>query len=963
MELVESIIKIVELVGGPIVRYLKYQMNFNDYLKNFKESKEKLQRKQRDIDSTLSSQLVHGKKAKEEVNHWLEEVEEITGPVAKDIEDKIEKGGWLLRASGSLAKLLEEKIQEMERLCEDGSKLPESLVVDDPSTSTTELQTSQIQGSYDVKAEILAWLKGEEVTKLGVWGMGGVGKTTIMMHVHNELLKEGKFNKIILVTVSQNFEIYNLQDQIASSLKENLDQRQNAINRAAMLSKMLEKHKPFLLILDDVWSSFNLEVVGIPEPNVTNGCKLVLTTRSQEVARSMDCRRIKVETLSEDEALKLFLNKVGDAALSCPGGGIKRDLESTLKDIVDECDGLPLALITVASSLKGISESRLWSDALNQLRDCKRNVAGTDADAFQILKFSYDRLENPKIKYCFLYCALYPEDYKILEEEIIENWIDEGFIDEMESQQSMKDAGYGFLKKLEDNSLLEVIKDGFKGDCVRMHDLIRDMALHITRTSPRFLVEAGKALKELPERANCVEGVEKVSLMHNYIKEIPSSLAFSTCIRLTTLLLAHNRLSTIPQSVFEHMPELKVLDLSFNQWLCNLPNSVSKLVKLTTLLLEETSLEKVQSLSGLGSLKKLNLRRTKIKEVPEGLGMLKNLKCLFLCRSLYDSLERDGIAMKGDVVGRLKKLEVFHGWFPTANEMRIFLKCEPNRLSDYYIIVGSILNMPVRLLKWSLRYKKMMVLKGISIVGENMLFPSVQELWIDTCHDMRSLNDISVIKDATELGRCTIQNCDGMEFVLSSWINNPVVQTLQFLQLYKLHKLDGLFEANVMATSSPPPRAFSSLREVEIEECKKIKKLFPSWKLVECLQSLKDIWVKDCEEMEELIGSDPKEEGGDTIKKLILPKLKYLSLKNLPALKSICSRRAVMVCESIEIYGCKGLRRMPLSLPLVDNAQLSPPSIKNILIDRGELEWWEALQWDHPNAKDLLRPMVQFFRE
>ncbi|GLT25965.1 hypothetical protein SLA2020_010630 [Shorea laevis] len=120
-----------------------------------------------------------------------------------------------------------------------------------------------------------------------------------------------------------------------------------------------DKHKPYLLILDDVWSSFKLEDVGVPEPNVINGCKLVLTTQSQEVARSMDCRRIKVETLSKDEALKLFLNKVGDAALSCPGGGIKRDLESTLKDIVDECDGLPLALITVVGSLKGISESRL----------------------------------------------------------------------------------------------------------------------------------------------------------------------------------------------------------------------------------------------------------------------------------------------------------------------------------------------------------------------------------------------------------------------------------------------------------------------------------------------------------------------------------------------------------------------------------------------------------------------------
>ncbi|GLT51489.1 hypothetical protein SLA2020_248950 [Shorea laevis] len=558
----------------------------------------------------------------------------------------------------------------------------------------------------------------------------------------------------------------------------------------------------------------------------------------------------------------------------------------------------------------------------------------------------------------------------------------------MESRQLMKDEGYGILRKLEDNSLLELVKDKVRGDCVRMHDLIRDMALDITRTNPRFLVEAGKLLTELPEKVKCAEDVEKISLMHNYINEIPSSMASSTCTILTTLLLAHNKLSTIPESVFEHMPKLKILDLSFNGKLWSLPNSISKLVKLTTLLLESRTIKKVPSLSGLGSLKKLNLRDTKIKEVPEGLGMFKNLKCLFLCGSdRYDILEIDEIPdgvlsnfsklqelivnnskikLKGDVVGRLMKLEVFHGWFTTPNEMRIFLKCQLNRLSDYFINVGSNLNVTYGVTTMLPKYKKIMVFEETSIVGENTLFPSVQVLCIDTCQGIRSLNDFSGIKDATDLRRCSIWNCDGMECVISSWINTPIVQTLEYLGLYNLHKLDGLCEANVMAMSSPPSRAFSSLQEVFVWECKKIKQLFSSWKLVDYLQSLVSIYVDYCEEMEEIIGSDPEEgEGGDIIKKLNLPKLKNLHLKALPALKSICSKRAVMVCdflESITITDCKGLRRIPLSLPMVDNTQLSPPpSLKKIYMYRQEEEWWESLEWDHHNAKDVLRPMVQFF--
>ncbi|GKV32638.1 hypothetical protein SLEP1_g41233 [Rubroshorea leprosula] len=938
----------------------------NYYVQNFNELKEKLQCKHVDIGSKLNLQLVFGKIEMEQVKRWRGKVEEMLKGV-KDIEDKLEGVPQILLIF---------------------YQLPDCLVIDDPSASAVELPVSKLQGNEAVKAKILAYLKGEEVAKLGVWGMGGIGKTTIMKHMHNELQKQPKpkFKKIIWVTVSQNFQIYDLQEQIASSLKEWLSKDQKIAVRAGQLFQMLkeDKHKPFLLILDDLWESFDLNEVRIPEPDVTNGCKLVLTTRLLEVARSMDCEGIRVNTLPQDEALKLFLNKVGDTVLSDHGEGIKNDLVTTLKRIVDECDGLPLALITVAGSLKGTSESRLWSVALNQLRDYKRIVAGTDDDAFKILKFSYHHLKNQQMRYCFLYCALYPGDYKILKEKIIENWIDEGFIDEMESRQSMKDEGYGILRKLEDNSLLELIEDEASRHYVRMHDVIRDMALDITRMNPRFLVEAGKALKELPERVNCAEGVEKVSLMHNYIEEIPSSLAFSTCIRLTTLLLAYNNLSTISESVFEHIPELRILDLSFNQRLSSLPNSVSKLVKLTTLLLESTSIEKVPSLSGLGSLKKLNLRGAKIKEVPEGMGMLKNLKCLFLCGSGgYNHLEIDEIAdgvlsnlsklqelivnrsrikLKGDVVGRLMKLEVFHGWFPTANEMRIFLKCQANRPSDYFINVGSKLFLTHYIEEILLpRFKKIMVFTKTSIVGGNMLFPSIQILGIEACHDIRSLNDFSTINDATDLRTCWIWNCNGMECIFPSWINNLVIQTVEYLNLQILHKLDGLFEANIIAKSSPPPGTFSSLKGVWIGECKKLKKLFPSWKMVEYLQSLEGISVYDCEEMQEIIASNPEEEGeegeegGDIIKKLILPKLKGLELRKLPALKSICSRRAVMVCDSLEeiiISGCKGLRRIPLSLPLVDNAQVSPPpSLKKIELDRGreslsqqEPEWWKSLE-------------------
>ncbi|XXG70410.1 hypothetical protein AAC387_Pa06g3178 [Persea americana] len=160
-----------------------------------------------------------------------------------------------------------------------------------------------------------------------------------------------------------------------------------------------------------------------------------------------------------------------------------------------------------------------------------------------------------------------------------------------------------------------------------MHDLIRDMAIRITRMEgPRSVINAGVQLKESP--IEWPTDAERISLMDNDIKVLSGQ---PNCHHLLTLLLQINPLEKIiPHSYFNHMCSLRVLDLSGTR-IKALPESISNLKNLRALILGGCEfLEEVPSLSNLEELRVLDISFTPIRELPPGMEAMVKLQRLCL---------------------------------------------------------------------------------------------------------------------------------------------------------------------------------------------------------------------------------------------------------------------------------------------------------------------------------------------
>ncbi|XP_015160767.1 TMV resistance protein N-like isoform X2 [Solanum tuberosum] len=300
------------------------------------------------------------------------------------------------------------------------------------------------------KLESLLQMEINDVRIVGIWGTGGIGKTTIATAIFDNLSEQFEA-ACFLGDVKENArknQLHSLQNILLSELLRKKDDYVN--NKYAGKSVIPSRlcSMKVLIVLDDIDERDHLEYLAGDVDWFDKGSRVIVTTRNRQLIENNDAI-YEVQTLPDDEAMQLFnqhafKKKVPDECF-----------EKFSLELVNQANGLPLALKVWGSLLhkKGVDK---WKKIVDQIKN------HSNSEIVEKLKLSYDGLK-PEEQTIFLDIACF--------------FRGENRKEVMQIAESYESGAEYILDVLIDKSLVFISKY----DKIEMHDLIEDMGKYIVK--------------------------------------------------------------------------------------------------------------------------------------------------------------------------------------------------------------------------------------------------------------------------------------------------------------------------------------------------------------------------------------------------------------------------------------------------------------------------------------------------
>ncbi|KAH7853853.1 hypothetical protein Vadar_007306 [Vaccinium darrowii] len=853
---------IIDQLGGlafcEAVKAGKYVLHYEKNLEKLQDEIKDLDKRRECIEIEVGGVIGRGKDIMPDVKAWQTKADGMKIDVDQLIEQSTAKGNmhciafscpninWRYR----LSKQAEQKILDVKAHTEKGhfGKISHHK----PTPLELEFPCDENFVNFDSRTpifdNIVDALKDSSVNMVGVHGLGGVGKTTLVMEVGKKMGLEGYFKQVALATIPKGRKVEEVQSQLADRLKFNFDPKEP---RNDQLWNKLTNGDKYLIILDDIWEKVDMKAIELPEA----------------------------------EAWDLFKKKVGNNFKFQP------ELNAIGHKVCNKCKGLPVAINAIGDALKD-QQDFAWKDALVKLERYElMKIEGIDSSIGASLRLSYNLLGSSNAKSCFLLCCLFREDAEIPIGDLTRQCLARRLLSP--NPRTVEEARNSVCTVIDALKSASLLSNGSHENVVRIHDIIRDVGISIAGEENQFFIEHGAV--HWPENG---PSYSALSLTSGKIEALPTELTYP---KLHTLMFENSKLSDLEVSdeFFSGMTQLSVLVLTRIR-MRKLPSSLGKLANLRMLYLIECDLADIDILGDLNkSLEVLSLRGSSIQALPPKIGQLTRLRVLDLenCNEL--KVIPQGVVSKLTNLEELYFPDIFYegedtidkkhdtGSSNNVNFEELRLSLTRGKLTVLHMCIQDVELLPKEGLKFEnlkrfrvsvgSKFKyyedfsaatRVLKYEGISLRNEFIpLVDNAEMLYLRGIKGLKKvLHDSGVRKGFHDLKHLEVTSCDDdLEYLL------------------------GEPKSSLQSHGQNPLQSFNKLIVLLIETCK-LKYLF-SPITAKGLVHLEQLKVKSCEIMEGIVGFEEQNDINEHVGEVKFDKLKRLNLQNLPNLISFYAKK------------------------------------------------------------------------